>query len=129
MENSYLFVYGTLRRQSGHDMGQWLANNGHYIGEAKLKGELYQVSYYPALVAGDNWIYGDVYACQPDIWPTLDAFEEATGLEAEYERHLHPVLLVTGQWLSAWVYWYRRPTTGLSPVAGGDWLRHSTTLR
>lgn len=124
MENSYLFVYGTLRPHSGHDMSVWLAANGHYIGEAKLKGELYQVSYYPALVTGDSWIYGDVYACLPDVWPTLDAFEEATGSQPEYERHLSPVLLTTGQWLSAWVYWYRRPVTDLKPVSGGDWRRH-----
>lgn len=72
MENSYLFVYGTLRPQSGHDMSVWLAQNGHYIGEAKLRGCLYQVSYYPALTAGDDWIKGDVYAVSPDVWPMLD---------------------------------------------------------
>jgi gamma-glutamylcyclotransferase (GGCT)/AIG2-like uncharacterized protein YtfP len=124
MENSYLFVYGTLRPKSGHDMGAWLAQHAHYIGEAKLKGQLYQVSYYPALVKGDDWVVGDVYACPLENWPNLDTFEEAVGLDPEYERHLTPVLLATGQWLSAWVYWYRRPTTGMAAVVGGDWLQH-----
>jgi gamma-glutamylcyclotransferase (GGCT)/AIG2-like uncharacterized protein YtfP len=123
MENSYLFVYGTLRPQSGHEMGRWLANNAHYMGAAQLKGQLYQVSYYPALVAGNEWVLGDVYACPLDVWPRLDVFEEAVGLEPEYERHLTPILLATGQWLTAWVYWYQKPTTGLTPVIGNDWLR------
>lgn len=107
-------------------MGQWLAHHGHYIASATVKGQLYQVSYYPALVTGDEWIVGDVYACSTELWPELDAFEEAIGDNAEYERRLTPVLLATGQWLSAWVYWYRRPTTDLTPVVGGDWLRFIT---
>lgn len=105
-------------------MGAWLAQHANYIGEAKLKGQLYQVSYYPALVKGDDWIFGDVYACPAETWPNLDTFEEAVGVDPEYDRHLTPVLLATGQWLSAWVYWYRRPTTGMTAVASGDWLQH-----
>ena len=105
-------------------MGTWLAQHAHYIGAAKLKGQLYQVSYYPALVKGDDWIVGDVYACPAETWPHLDAFEEAEGLDPEYDRHLTPVLLATGQWLSAWVYWYRRPTTGMTAVVGGAWVAH-----
>lgn len=104
-------------------MGKWLADNGHYIGSAKLKGQLYQVRDYPALTSGDDWIIGDVYACGVDLWPRLDEFEEVVGENPEYERHLTPVLLATGQWLSAWVYWYCQPTTGLQPVIGGDWLK------
>ena len=57
----------------------------------------------------------------------LDVFEEAVGLEPEYERHLTPVLLATGQWLSAWVYWYQKATTGLRPVVGSDWLAFMAT--
>ena len=119
-----MFVYGTLRPQSGHNMSRWLAQNAHYIGAAKLKGTLYQVSYYPALTAGESWVTGDVYACTPDVWPMLDEFEAATGEQPEYERRLSPVLLSTGQWLSAWTYWYLRPTHTLIPIKGGDWQRH-----
>jgi len=56
LENSYLFVYRALRPQSGHEMSRWLVENSHYIGTATLKGQLYQVSYYPALVAGNEWV-------------------------------------------------------------------------
>jgi gamma-glutamylcyclotransferase (GGCT)/AIG2-like uncharacterized protein YtfP len=114
MENSYLFVYGTLRRQSGHRMGQWLAQQAHYVGEGKVKAHLYKVSYYPAICHGDAWVEGDIYACQDNIWPFLDEFEETTGEHPEYERRLTPVLLTTGQVLEAWVYWYLRSTENLN---------------
>jgi gamma-glutamylcyclotransferase (GGCT)/AIG2-like uncharacterized protein YtfP len=127
MENSYLFVYGTLRPNSGHEMGIWFAQHAHYIGQATLRGQLYQVSYYPALVQGSDHVIGDIYACPSELWQRLDEFEEAVGDNAEYERHLTPVLLATGQWLSAWVYWYQRPTTSFQPVIGGDWLQHITS--
>lgn len=123
MENSYLFVYGTLRPQSGHDMSLWLAQNAHYIGEARLKGTLYQVSYYPGLTSGEDWVVGDVYACAPDVWPMLDEFEGVSGQHPEYERCLTPVLLASGQWLSAWVYWYLHPTDELVQITEGDWRR------
>ena len=116
MENSYLFVYGSLRKHSGHPMSLWLAQQANYICQAKLKGDIYQVSYYPALVQGDGWIEGDVYACPRQIWPELDAFEETSGINPEYERRLTPVLCDTGQWLDAWVYWYLRPITHLVKI-------------
>lgn len=124
MENSYLFVYGTLRPESGHAMSLWLAQHGHYLGEARLKGTLYQVSYYPGLTPGEGWVTGDVYACAPDVWPMLDEFEGVSGAQPEYERRLTPVLLASGQWLSAWVYWYLHPTGGLASITGGDWRQH-----
>jgi len=117
MENTYLFVYGTLRQQSTHPMGLWLAQHAQFIGQAKLKASLYQVSYYPAVVQGESWIEGDVYACPDSLWLTLDEFEEAVGNNPEYERRLTPVLLATGQWLNAWVYWYLHPITDLKRLA------------
>jgi gamma-glutamylcyclotransferase (GGCT)/AIG2-like uncharacterized protein YtfP len=113
MENSYLFVYGTLRKNSGHKMGRWLAQQANYVGEGKIKGDMYQVSYYPALVQGESWIEGDIYACPELVWPVLDEFEEAIGAHPEYARCLTPILREDGQWLEAWVYWYLRPTTHL----------------
>lgn len=94
-------------------MGLWLAQHAEFIGHAKVRGHLYQVSYYPAVVDGHSWIEGDVYACAADLWPILDEFEEVNTQNPEYERRLTPVLLTTGQWLTAWVYWYLQPTAKL----------------
>ncbi|PTQ87922.1 gamma-glutamyl AIG2-like cyclotransferase [Agitococcus lubricus] len=105
-------------------MADWLAGQAHYIGAGQLKGCLYQVSYYPALVVGEDWVQGDIYACTTEIWSTLDTFEEALGENPEYERRLTPILLATGQWLSAWTYWYTRSTQELTRLKAGVWPPH-----
>ncbi len=97
-------------------MGQWLAQQAKYIGNAKIKGELYQVSYYPALVQGERWIEGDVFLCPPQVWPVLDEFEGITDSSPEYSRRLMPVWCDDGQYLEAWVYWYLKPTTHLVKI-------------
>jgi len=95
-------------------MGKWLAQQANYVGEGKIKADMYQVSYYPALVQGESWVEGDIYACPESVWPVLDEFEETTGAYPEYARCLTPILREDGQWLEAWVYWYLRSTENLT---------------
>ncbi|HEX4869877.1 MAG TPA: gamma-glutamylcyclotransferase family protein [Moraxellaceae bacterium] len=126
-DTPYLFVYGTLRRGSGHAMGAWLAARAEWVGTARCGGaRLYRVSWYPALAAGrpDEAVAGDVYRL-PDagLWPALDDFEGVAGTAGdEYERRLTMVALAAGGTVRAWCYWYRLAVAGLVPVAGGDWL-------
>lgn len=124
---SCLFVYGTLRRGSGHAMGVWLAAQAEWVGAARCPGaRLYRVSWYPALAAGApaEAVRGDVYRLPgAGLWPALDAFEGVAGSPAdEYERRLTDVELEEGGTVRAWCYWYRPAVDGLPPVPGGDWL-------
>lgn len=105
-------------------MGEWLAQIAQAMGQARVRGSLYVVSHYPALVPGNEWVTGEVYAVPASAWTTLDAFEEALPPLPEYERQLSPVQLQDGTWLEVWVYWYARPVTGLQQLSGGDWLCH-----
>jgi gamma-glutamylcyclotransferase (GGCT)/AIG2-like uncharacterized protein YtfP len=122
MENSFLFVYGSLRPGAGHVMGERLAGQGHWLGKASIRGDLYRVSWYPALAPGNGRVTGDVYGVPESLWTDLDSFEEADRPDPEYRRLVSPVQLASGLWLDAWVYWYVRPVAGLTPVRGGDWL-------
>jgi gamma-glutamylcyclotransferase (GGCT)/AIG2-like uncharacterized protein YtfP len=122
MENSFLFVYGSLRPEVGHPMGVRLGRVAHYLGGASVQGELYRVSWYPALIPGRGDVRGDVYGVPESLWSELDAFEEAEGENPEYRRELSTVLLDSGIRVEAWVYWYNRPVTGLRRLPGGDWL-------
>ncbi len=54
MENSFLFVYGSLRPQAGTPQGQWLAEQGHYLGSGIVRGQLYRLGWYPALGPGHD---------------------------------------------------------------------------
>lgn len=128
-EPDLLFVYGTLRRGSSHEMGRWLAGVAAWHGPAWCEAaRLYRVSWYPALVPGaaGERVRGDLYAlaAPAGVWPVLDAFEGVAGrADDEYERRPAAVVTARGRRLEAWVYWYRRAVTGLAPVPGGDWLR------
>lgn len=122
-----LFVYGTLRQDSGHPMSAWLAERAKWLGRAECRAaRLYRVSWYPALAAGElvEVVVGDVYRLRSvGDWPALDAFEEVRGsADDEYERRLTEVVLQEGGMVRAWCYWYRPSVSGLAPIASGDWL-------
>ncbi|RZU45038.1 gamma-glutamylcyclotransferase (GGCT)/AIG2-like uncharacterized protein YtfP [Fluviicoccus keumensis] len=103
-------------------MGARLASQAHWLGQAQVRGDLYRVSWYPALVSGEGLVVGDVYGIPERLWPELDHFEEADRADPEYRRLVSPVQLASGLWLDAWVYWYARPVKGLARISGGDWL-------
>lgn len=119
-----LFVYGSLRRQSGHAMSRWLMKHAEWQGEGAITGRLFRVDWYPGLVAGQGLVKGDVYRLPtPAMLERLDAFEDIRGRpDDEYERRLSAVQMIAGGSLQAWVYWYRQSTERLELVQGGDWL-------
>lgn len=121
-KHQLLFVYGTLRRGSMHEMALWLAREVEWLGEGEVQGRLVRVSYYPGLVAGEDRVKGDVYRIGPELWQKLDAFEEVQGrTDDEYRRDEVKIVTPRGS-LMAWVYWYQRGIEGLEVIEGGDWL-------
>lgn len=130
---SFLFVYGTLRRSANHPMHQLLEQTSRFIGMAHFRGTLYQVTHYPAVVASanpDEQVLGEVYQLlQPEqTLPQLDKYEEC-GADfpepQEYRRELQSVRLENGDSLAAWVYLYNRDTRMLRPIPSGDFLSQS----
>lgn len=129
-----LFVYGTLRHGAAltADAERGLAERlrGLFIplGLARLRGWLYRVADYPALVPDDagGWVTGELVRLRDpaQALALLDAYEECSEdfpVPHEYRRE---VLAVEGQDgpALAWVYAYVLPVDGLTPVPGGDWL-------
>lgn len=128
-DSDLLFVYGTLRRDSGHAMAAWLAGRADWLGAAACAGaRLYRVSWYPALAPGweEECVQGDLYRLRDPAatWPGLDAFEAVRGrADDEYACRPCRVRLGDGHHVAALAYWYRLPVTGLLPLPEGDWLR------
>ena len=125
----YLFVYGTLRRDAQHPMAGYLNQQAQWIGPASYQGKLYKVADYPAVVASSNpadKVYGDVYQLlSADLWSRLDDYEECSAnfpTPTEYQRLLQTVYLSNGEAISAWVYLYNRPISGLEVIESGDFL-------
>lgn len=117
-----VFVYGTLRRggSNHHRMA-----GATWLGEAKVRGRLYAVSWYPALRLDDTaaWVQGDVFEMDDETLAALDAFEGD-----EYERvSVEPVMTdarMAGDddGTMAWMWQWRGSVDGLLAIPTGDWL-------
>ncbi|MCL4766872.1 MAG: gamma-glutamylcyclotransferase [Hyphomicrobiaceae bacterium] len=126
----HLFVYGTLLSGARNPMGVRLGREGRLVGPAAIKGRLYDLGRYPALVeAGpdDREVHGEVYALtSPEAslrW--LDAYEGIVpGREGscDYERVERTLRLAAGGELAAWVYLYRASVHGRRAIDSGRWL-------
>ena len=52
--NEYLFVYGTLLRQSQSPMSSLLLANSRFIDKAYIRGSLFDIGEYPGLVISEK---------------------------------------------------------------------------
>lgn len=128
--DALLFVYGSLRRGSGHAMSSWLSERAVWEGEASVEGALYRVSWYPALVpaSGAGQVRGDLYRLPSSLLPELDAYEDiGPQADDEYRREQGLVQAAGGSHM-AWIYWYVQTVEGMEPVPGGDWLQYQEGL-
>lgn len=125
----YLFVYGTLRSDSGHPMSRTLKQFGERVGPGKVRAVLYDVGSYPGAVDTAEtgaFVQGEVYLLrnpESDL-ETLDRYEGLDGQSpesGEFRRSRTVVELEAGGSLRAWIYLYNRPTAGLARIRSGDY--------
>ena len=113
---SLVFVYGTLRRGGSNNFRM---DDFRWIGPAAVNGHLYEVSWYPGLVLDQNAgeVIGDLYEVPEEGLAALDDFEGS-----EYRRVRTMIQNAEDEAESAWIWEWNKPTEGLQPVPGGDWL-------
>ena len=134
--NNYIFVYGTLRKETGSDMYRFLTEHADFVAKAVWQGILYEVDYYPGAVRSNNatdLVKGEVYALhEPEtVLTQLDKYEECgSGFPepAEYIRRQMEVILTDGSKCLAWVYIYNWSTENLKRIESGDFLTGKYTL-
>lgn len=127
---SHLFVYGTLRRASGHPMHRVLAEAADFVGEATAAGRMYWADGYPCVVPSESpadRVRGEVYrlADPEPTFAALDAYEQCDRSCPEqglFRRRRVEVTVDDGRRLDAWIYLYNRSTEGLPRIASGDFL-------
>jgi gamma-glutamylcyclotransferase (GGCT)/AIG2-like uncharacterized protein YtfP len=108
-----LFVYGTLRRGSENQFARLLAEQGHFMGLARVPGRLYDLGLYPGAIASnqpDQWIQGEIFSVDSALLTALDEYEGP-----EFERAMAPTI-------DCWIYWYVGSAPGRL-IASGDWSR------
>jgi gamma-glutamylcyclotransferase (GGCT)/AIG2-like uncharacterized protein YtfP len=126
----YLFVYGTLRRESGLPATQILADHARYLGPSKTQARLYDLGRYPGMTLSASiteWVRGELYELElpEQTLADLDAYEGCDQNNPEptlFERRLIPVVLASGERWTAWAYVYLGPVDEEQRIASGDYL-------
>lgn len=127
---SLLFVYGTLRRCTGHQMAKWLQDRSDWIGKGKILGRLYDLGNYPALIiddTGKQWVMGEIVRLHSERdWKTLDEYEGIIRPEHPenlYLRKLADAALETDGLVKVWVYYYLRAVNAEQLILSGDYCK------
>jgi len=106
----HLFVYGTLRADSGHPMARRLRVGAKHIGRGSAQGALYDFGDYPGAVFDADARYrviGDVFRLGPNprLLADLDKYEGFTGADNDLFRRISiEVRLDQGGTVEAWTY-------------------------
>lgn len=128
-----LFVYGSLRSGFRSPAYEYISRFFTFIGEAKVRGILYDLGEYPAAVPSteDKFIIGELYSITNESefsWAIgqLDDYEGVTVEDDEeklYYRDLAEVL-INDSITSAWMYWYNGDVSGRPQIESGDVLQY-----
>jgi gamma-glutamylcyclotransferase (GGCT)/AIG2-like uncharacterized protein YtfP len=126
-----LFVYGTLRKGSRNSMHHMLAGGATLVGQARMRGRLFDLGEYPGFVPSDTvpgWVHGELYVLENSVemLARLDAYEgcgPGHPRPHEFERLCRDALMQSGASAQAWVYVYAGPVSGKPEIVSGDYCR------
>ena len=132
MSKEYIFVYGTLRRDCGGAMANWLSCQAGFWGMGFFQGALYEVNRYPGAVPCSekhDRVLGELYRMHDSelVLTELDDYEECSSRfpePHEYNRLKSEITLPEGESVFAWVYVYNFPVDRLEQIHSGDYARY-----
>lgn len=128
-----LFVYGSLRSGFRSPVYEYISRFFKFIGEARVKGKLYDMGSYPAGVgtSEESYIIGELYQAKNEhefSWAIgqLDDYE-GVSVEADeiqlYRREVTDVY-INGEVTKAWIYWYNGDIAGRPVITSGDLMEY-----
>jgi gamma-glutamylcyclotransferase (GGCT)/AIG2-like uncharacterized protein YtfP len=127
----YVFVYGTLRAGEINDIGKAAARNALdtpvLVGEATLRGRLFDFGNYPGFVPDDKGIHvkGDVYQVDDRLVSVLDEIEQVYPGEAGLFMQHTASVAVDGTTFDCLYYPVQADAVrGLPEIGSGDWIAH-----
>ena len=134
MTPRHIFFYGTLMRgfalRERAAIEPWI----RFAGCGVVRGALFDLGPYPALVAGSGTVRGEVYLCVDPgrLLPRADAlehFDPDRPRAGEYRREALPARLDDGRTLTVWAYIYNRPLGAAALLPAGDYRLRAATPR
>jgi gamma-glutamylcyclotransferase (GGCT)/AIG2-like uncharacterized protein YtfP len=142
MENKVLklFVYGSLRSGFKHPAYEYISKYFILLGNAKVRGRLFDMGSYPAAVASndDAFIVGELYELKNEAgfswaFEQLDDYEGVHGEDGQppmYVRQLSTVYY-NDQTTTAWIYWFNGSIDDQPLIPSGDileFIQHKSKL-
>ena len=131
IQTTYLFVYGTLRRNLVSPVLETISEHIDWVANARVKGALYDIGNYPGAVPVDSGIYitGEVIEIKEpgSVLQLLDDYEgydPGNEIRSEYCRKKEWVEFEDGTGVEAWIYWYNFPVNEKQRIPGNDYLKY-----
>jgi gamma-glutamylcyclotransferase (GGCT)/AIG2-like uncharacterized protein YtfP len=137
-DGNVLFVYGTLRAGTQHEMSRALREHARLLGEGTVCARLYDLGDYPGMLLdhgdddGDGGrVRGELYALDADAadrtWRMLEEYENPPEEgPAEFVRtRVH--VDVAGGIVTAWAYVLIALPRDAHVIDSGDWLDHRSS--
>ena len=128
-----LFVYGSLRSGFHSPVYEYISRFFKFIGEARVKGNLYDLGTYPAGISTDDnsFIIGELYQAikEHEFSWAIGQLDDYEGVSVEvdevqlYRREIVEVYF-NNQVTKAWIYWYNGDIKGKTLIPSGDMLEY-----
>ncbi len=128
-----IFVYGSLRKGM-YNYDLYLKGKSNFVSNAYVKGTLYSLKdkKYPALIAGENYILGEIYEVDIDTLLKLDELESYVegSKDNEYNKVNVPIYNENNKQIESLdVYFYNdanslRNTLLESVIECNDYCKH-----
>jgi len=128
-----LFVYGSLRSGFHSPAYEYISRYFDLVGEAKVKGELFDLGTYPAARPTDNnkFIIGELYRIRNEkefAW-AIGQLDDYEGVSVDfdemqlYRREITEVH-IDNKVTNAWIYWYVGDVKDKPVIDSGDVLQY-----
>ena len=127
------FAYGSLRSGFHSPAYEYISRYFNFLGEAKVKGELFELGTYPAARPTDQnkFIIGELYRIKnenefPWAMGQLDDYEGVSVAFDEmllYRREIAEVH-IDNKITNAWIYWYIGDIKDKPVIESGDVLQY-----
>ena len=128
-----LFVYGSLRSGFHSPAYEYISRYFDLVGEAKVKGELFDLGSYPAAKPTDKnkFIIGELYRIRNENefgW-AMGQLDDYEGVHVDfdetqlYRREITEVH-IDDNTTNAWIYWYVGDVKDKPVIDSGDVLQY-----
>jgi gamma-glutamylcyclotransferase (GGCT)/AIG2-like uncharacterized protein YtfP len=128
--SEYLFVYGTLGRNIGHEMHKHLVRLADYSGEGRFNGILYRVAHYPGATISsdpDDVGHGELYRIRDAdaLFAVLDPYESCGPNDPKPTKYVRVTATIHRpgeEAVKSWIYLYNHDVTKLARIASGRFI-------